>query len=467
MFKIHPEIPESLSAEARAFILLCFEPDPNKRVTASDLLKDSFLKQMNKGKKNRIAFKPSDYNRSTSLPLPIQGEQAGSSSSEHGSISPDSDAQHDMFFERTKRSVSEIPAKHPISHLLSVPDESSVSDERSTSPSLEEKDSGLFLLRKDSERRAILYKILKEEQDQVASNLQECVAQSSEELHLSVAHIKQIIGILRDFIRSPEHRVMASTISKLKIDLDFDSTSINQIHLVLFGFQDAVNKVLRNHLIRPHWMFAMDNIIRRAVQAAVTILIPELRAHFEPTSETEGVDKDADEVDEDYHQAEQKRHEEPLNSSGICTLPSSACPDSQQQLNFQLGKLKQETNRLMESLLQRERDYQILLQQMLEQKTQDLCLLQLQLKTTESQLSSPTLENNVDQDLVKWLTQQKADPDAIDRFVKEDYTLDDILNHITKDDLRSLRLRGGLLCRIWSAILKHRKLNNKQFEMDG
>lgn len=59
MFKIHPEIPESLSAETRAFILLCFEPDPSKRVTASDLLRDSFLKQVNKGKKSRIAFKPS------------------------------------------------------------------------------------------------------------------------------------------------------------------------------------------------------------------------------------------------------------------------------------------------------------------------------------------------------------------------------------------------------------------------
>lgn len=65
--------------------------------------------------------------------------------------------------------------------------------------------------------------------------------QGSEELHLSVGHIKQIIGILRDFIRSPEHRVMASTISKLKVDLDFDSSSINQIHLALFGFQDAVS----------------------------------------------------------------------------------------------------------------------------------------------------------------------------------------------------------------------------------
>lgn len=58
-----------------------------------------------------------------------------------------------------------------------------------------------------------------------------------------MAHIKQIIGILRDFIHSPEHRVMASTISKLKMDLDFDSTSINQIHLVLFGFQDAVSSL--------------------------------------------------------------------------------------------------------------------------------------------------------------------------------------------------------------------------------
>ena len=58
---------------------------------------------------------------------------------------------------------------------------------------------------------------------------------------MSVGHIKQIIAILRDFIRCPEHRVMASTISKLKVDLDFDCSSISQIHLVLFGFQAAVS----------------------------------------------------------------------------------------------------------------------------------------------------------------------------------------------------------------------------------
>uniref|UniRef100_A0A669Q070 mitogen-activated protein kinase kinase kinase n=1 Tax=Phasianus colchicus TaxID=9054 RepID=A0A669Q070_PHACC len=441
MFKIHPEIPESLSAEAKAFILLCFEPDPCKRATASDLLRDSFLKQVNKGKKSRIAFKPSDYNRNTSLPLPIHGEQAGSSSSEHGSVSPDSDVQHDVFFERPKRSVSEIQTRHPIAHLLSMPDEGLAPEDRSFSPSSEDKDSGLFLLRKDSERRAILYKILKEEQNKVASNLQDCIAQSSEELQLSMAHIKQIIGILRDFIHSPEHRVMASTISKLKMDLDFDSTSINQIHLVLFGFQDAVNKVLRNHLIRPHWMFAMDNIIRRAVQAAVTILIPELRAHFEPASETEGGDKDCDEVEESFRPSEQNGTEDAAVTSGVSTLSSVVSHEAQQQLSLELGRLKQETIRLLEKLVQKEKEYQTLLQQSLEQKTQELHLLQLRLKPRDWQWPASTLNENADPELTNWLKQQGADPDTIRRFAEEDYTLSTVLNDITKDDLRCLQLR--------------------------
>lgn len=65
--------------------------------------------------------------------------------------------------------------------------------------------------------------------------------QNSEEPYLSVDHIKQIIGILRDFIYSQEHRVMASMISELKADLKFDSLSLSQILLVLFGFQNVVS----------------------------------------------------------------------------------------------------------------------------------------------------------------------------------------------------------------------------------
>ncbi|XP_059767640.1 mitogen-activated protein kinase kinase kinase 15 isoform X2 [Balaenoptera ricei] len=419
MFKIHPEIPETLSAEARAFVLSCFEPDPHKRVTAAGLLQEGFLRQVNKGKKNRIAFKSAEGPRGATLTLPLAGElMGGGSNSEHGSVSPDSDAQPYVFFEKSP------PPTHRLSHLLSVPDESSASEDQSTASSLEDRDPGLFLLRKDRERRAILYRILWEQRNQVASNLQECVAQSSEELHLSVGHIKRIIAILRDFIHCPEHRVMASTISKLKVDLDFDSSSINQIHLVLFGFQDAVNKILRNHLIRPHWMFAMDNIIRRAVQAAVTILIPELQAHFEAASETEGVDKDTDEAEEHYPPADPRGSEAQAAcgwSGPVPAVAREAQPQQlhQQHLSLQLSKLRQETNRLLEHLVQKERDYQNLLRQTLEQKTQELYHLQLQFKSneiTENSASPPrSYGQRTDKELVGWLQLQGADTKTIEK----------------------------------------------------
>uniref|UniRef100_A0A3P9A1K5 mitogen-activated protein kinase kinase kinase n=1 Tax=Esox lucius TaxID=8010 RepID=A0A3P9A1K5_ESOLU len=378
MFKIHPEIPESLSLEAKSFILRCFEPDPNKRATATDLLKDVFVRHNVKGKKSKIAFKPSDYIRSVSLPVQLQCEATGSSS-EPGSVSPDCDSKHDVFFQKSKRSGSENLLKPPSNNYLSVPDEGSVSEDRSSPASPEDKDGGLFLLKKDSERRAILYKVCVDGYCQCVRNdiLKKGLFKGSEELQLSVDHIKQIICILRDFIHSPERRVMATTISNLKLDLDFDSTSINQIQLVLFGFQDSVNKVLRNHHIKPHWMFAMDNIIRRAVQAAVTILIPELQTHFGPASESEGPDKE----DEEEEEAE-------FVTSAVSTLSSALSsplpPQRSQPLGAQLGRLKQETNRygLLEELLQREREYQQVLKTTLHQRQHDLELAKVRHRPT-------------------------------------------------------------------------------------
>ena len=42
-YKIHPEIPAEMSETAKAFIKRCFEPDPEKRATATELLEESFI----------------------------------------------------------------------------------------------------------------------------------------------------------------------------------------------------------------------------------------------------------------------------------------------------------------------------------------------------------------------------------------------------------------------------------------
>lgn len=56
MFKIHPEIPESMSPEAKAFIARCFEPDPDRRATALNLLTDEFLTVTSRKKRSKNSF---------------------------------------------------------------------------------------------------------------------------------------------------------------------------------------------------------------------------------------------------------------------------------------------------------------------------------------------------------------------------------------------------------------------------
>ncbi|XP_030637155.1 mitogen-activated protein kinase kinase kinase 5 [Chanos chanos] len=488
MFKIHPEIPESMSPEAKAFILRCFEPDPDKRATAVDLLMDEFLTVTSRKKRGKSSFTAlsewyclllwsSEYLRSISLPVPVVVEDT-SSSSEYGSVSPDNELNSNPFnFKPSIKCYSEKDVKGHRSLFLSIPVENF--EDHSAPPSPEEKDSGFFMLRKDSERRATLHRILTEDKDKVVANLMEALTQGTEEPKLKYQHVATLVVSLGDFVRMADRKIIANTLSQLKLELDFDSTAISQLQVALFGFQDAVNKVLRNHNIKPHWMFALDNIIRKAVQTAITILVPELRPHFSLASESDPADQDDHDNDDDDDDIMPERssshksrapptvsHDDTVATSGVSTLSSTVSHESQtaqRSVSMELGRMKLETNRLLEELLEKEREYQSILQQVLDEREQEIRLLRSRSQPIDvpprshSTHNMSSLEDHGDPELTKWLRLHGADADSIERIQAEDYTLEDILHYVTRDDLKCLRLRGGILCKIWKAITEYRE----------
>lgn len=65
--------------------------------------------------------------------------------------------------------------------------------------------------------------------------------QGSEAMKLQPQHISTLVVSLADFVRMADRKIIASTLSQLKLELDFESTAISQLQVVLFGFQDAVS----------------------------------------------------------------------------------------------------------------------------------------------------------------------------------------------------------------------------------
>uniref|UniRef100_A0A3Q4MKQ9 mitogen-activated protein kinase kinase kinase n=1 Tax=Neolamprologus brichardi TaxID=32507 RepID=A0A3Q4MKQ9_NEOBR len=240
MFKIHPKVPECMSDEAKSFIMNCFVPNPDERATAAELLKDHFLKLSMKKKAKAVL-----------------------------------ESLHIYIFLSYNGYFSMFVAY--LCHLClfafnfsRIPDDST-SD--MSSPSSTEESTGLFMLRKDSERRATLHKVLTDYISHVVSSIQQSVPQVGKE-KLPHYHITKLVICLRDNIHSPDRKQLTSGLLELRAMLVAASVPLNSLQVVLFNFQDAVKKVLKQQKVKPHWMFALDNLLRQAVQDAITVLLP-------------------------------------------------------------------------------------------------------------------------------------------------------------------------------------------------
>ncbi|NXS52631.1 M3K6 kinase, partial [Brachypteracias leptosomus] len=278
MFKMHPEVPESMSEAAKGFILRCFQADPAQRATAPELLRDPFL---------------SGARRARGQPLPLPGgESGGKGQKRQGpgiscsltSISILSLAggaphagQQDRAVEGSDGSRGGAPGRgtegspllmcHPgeatSSHSDSggwqcqqcqpcppPPSAAQASAGSAHSPcwsSLEESGHDGFLLRKDSKRRATLHRVLTNEalgiiaameESQVASPLP---TQSTTGPRLGSEHLAQLLSCLRGYIQHPDQHRLCQDLLALQSQLWAEGLSLPHLRAPLFGFQAAVS----------------------------------------------------------------------------------------------------------------------------------------------------------------------------------------------------------------------------------
>ncbi|XP_074977367.1 mitogen-activated protein kinase kinase kinase 6 isoform X7 [Caretta caretta] len=203
MFKMHPEVPDSMSGAAKAFILQCFEVDPDKRAPAAALLQEPFLTAPSRKKARSQAVPAAEGGtpgaasspasewapaaegaseaRSPPLPLkaPRTAAKADSSSPAHSSSKV---AQRCSYLGTGLPPTPQVPRLHCMSLLAALHSrlpraaEEPAGLDCSSSPTPEE-NGGMFLLKKDSERRATLHQILTEEQPSIVAALVEAQSQ--------------------------------------------------------------------------------------------------------------------------------------------------------------------------------------------------------------------------------------------------------------------------------------------------
>ncbi|XP_032901331.1 mitogen-activated protein kinase kinase kinase 5-like [Amblyraja radiata] len=457
MFKIHPEIPESMSMEAKTFLLHGFEPNPDQRATAAELLKDTFL-----SRKKKPPPKPGEFHHSLSVPALAHRKN-------------EAESRHPLDFKHTQPVLSRSCSIPVLPIDCGSPQEflSVLEEQVDDIPSSPEDNAALFLLKKDSECRDTLFKILTDDCETVVWNILEAQAQSSER-KLTSEHIRHLVTCLKNYIRSPDRAFIGKALSSLKAELHINKGALSEIQIVLFSFQDAVRKVLRLHQIKPHWMFALDNIICKAMQIAFTVLMPELKLQMETTSDQDKDDRGTEDHPGKWRGSlgdvretdELELQNDGAGTSGVSTLSRSVSYDSQQNISpliTQLSRLRAETNRLQEDLAERERECHELLLHTLQQKNNDIVLLRNRSGSMDDNLSfQSTLVDSQTEELTQWLLTTHVDQRTVGKILANGYTLEDLQTDVTKDDLRYSQIRGGMLCRLWAAISAHRGVQEAQ-----
>lgn len=384
-----------------------------------------------------------------------------------------------------------------------------------------EADGGRFyLLKKDSERRRTLEHVLRSDSHAIVDVWFKELEKSIPDLSLNMAHLTTLLQGLRDFIPENDRSSLMNSIYSIKEDFEFESTAGGQLQSALLCVQYAISTILKRHSIKPHWMFALDNLIRSAVQAAITILSPELGQNLAGDSKDNetSVDSPASSVDTPTPHPLTSNKSMLARTYDRISFHHESSPDREEEnkLRDSYKRVKAENMKLWSELLDAEQSIQSLLKSSLEAARFQIRSLEsrqvngggvipssssssppavflapqpppriivnenphansngnnhhshnqyhhpsLQQHETSSNMTTRNMTNNTTttmMDLRSWLEGLSLDPDSIAMMVNNFSTVIELLTRIqTRDDLKRFNLRISSEQRIWREMLRLR-----------
>ncbi|NXD16749.1 M3K6 kinase, partial [Nothocercus nigrocapillus] len=262
MFKMHPEVPESMSDKAKTFILRCFEADPAKRATAAELLKEPFLAPAG-ARRSRGGIPPLCIHPGYSVVMLLGTQCPWLYLVPAGLVTP-------VLAPGLVGKARRVPRRGcPLRRLLWVlaalqgdaalswgsassprlprAPEDWVGSDLSLRSSSPEESGDLFLLRKDSKRRATLQRILTAEAPAIAAALHESqvacplAAQGARGPRLASEHVMQLLGCLRGYIQWRSRQRLRRELLALSTQLRAAGLGLRHLHAPLGSFQAVVS----------------------------------------------------------------------------------------------------------------------------------------------------------------------------------------------------------------------------------
>ncbi|VDM59470.1 unnamed protein product [Angiostrongylus costaricensis] len=356
--------------------------------------------------------------------------------------------------------------------------------------------SRFFMLKKDSERRHTLAQFMSDYSEQIIDTWMRGIIASMDSvkvvsIQVTTHMLETLLDGMREFLLRKETRHIQDALDEIRCLLDYDTAKISQVNMAIFTFSDSIQPVLRRLDIKPHWMFALSNLIQSAVQTAISLLSPDVSAqlHVQDAATLVTYLGPRTSVSRESGQSE-------IEIADSSRPPSR--DERREERREYLNAITEANDKLREKLIaaQEELKQHLISGIAQTQNMRDMaasCALSsalysgwrgAPLRSTYPPFSNGTLprfdaisspihknhkiNHTVDghmsratEELVSWLRSLEIDERSLRLIVAEQYTKQDIFELVTREELLALGVTGGATCRIWRVVCETRERSRR------